>query len=150
MSGFEIFLIVLVCLTPVFALIMILPKTLLKKQKKEKPADVPVKTYEEIKKEEAPKEIPKVESTTPAFNTKDFTAEDFKGYLKERKNGSKPQRIELPKDFQDTTMPYMPRRRRRVDDKPKSISEEIHSLSPELKAMLISGVLDKKNYDEDI
>ena len=35
-------------------------KTLLKKQKKEKPADVPVKTYEEIKKEEAPKEIPKL------------------------------------------------------------------------------------------
>jgi hypothetical protein len=55
--------------------------------------------------------------------------------------------MELPKDFIDRTMPYIPRKRRIKNDKPKNLTEEIQNLSPELKALIIAGVLDPKNFD---
>ena len=34
-------------------------------------------------------------------------------------------------------------------EKPESIDEEIDNLSPELKAMLLTGVLQRKDFDDD-
>ena len=54
----------------------------------------------------------------------------------------------MPPDFKDLTMPYTPRRRNAAKN-PKSISEEINQLSPELKALIISGVLEPKDFDKN-
>jgi hypothetical protein len=36
---------------------------------------------------------------------------------------------------------------RKKQEKPQTVAEEIRSLSPELKALIITGVLDKKDFD---
>ena len=147
MSSFEIFLIVGVCIVPFVAFMFVMPK--FKKKEKTK---VQTKTYEELKKEEKVEEKPIVEEpkeTKPTFETQDFTSDDFKKYLKYRnENMSHPKKIEHGKDFMDMTTDYLPQRRRlRQNQKPKNIAEEIRNLSPELKALIISGALDKKNFD---
>lgn len=148
MSSFEIALIFMACSVPLVAFLFVLPKF----KKKEKPEPTPVKTLEEVKKEEpqpAVKPEPiKEKKTNTALMNNDFTPDDFRGYLNHKqKNTTKPSRVELPMDFMDRTEPYMPRRRRGFDDKPKSVAEEIRSLSPDLKALIIAGVLDKKDFD---
>lgn len=150
MSNFEIVLIVMACVVPALALLFVLPK-FKKKEKIEKP---PTKTYEEIKKEEAKEEAkpesPKEKKVETAFAKNDFSPDDFRGYLNHKQQHvTKPTRVELPKDFVDRTEPYMPRRRRRMEEKPKTIAEEIRSLSPELKALIFTGALDKKDFDCD-
>ena len=72
---------------------------------------------------------------------------DILSYVEyKKKNVTKPKKLEMPPNFKDMTMPYT-RKRREIEKKPQSIAEEISNLSPELKAMIIAGVLDKKNYD---
>ena len=148
MSNFEIFLIVMVCVVPILTFLMILPKVKLKK--KEKKAPQQTKTYAELKAEEKPivveeKPIEKKENKT-YFQQEDLSEVDFKNYLDHRKPISKPSKLELPNDFRDGGMPYVPRRKRIVK-KQQDIAEEIQSLSPELKALIIAGVLNKRDFD---
>ena len=149
MSRFEIFIIAMLCAIPVVALIAVFPK--IKFKKKTKKVVEPTKTYAEIKQEEKPAQ-PIVEEVKPKEVKKpimsdEISSDDFRSYLEHKKQDvSKPKRVELPSDFKDMSMPFVPRRRVR-NQKPKNISEEIKGLSPELKAMLIAGVLDKKDYD---
>ena len=149
MSYFEIFLIVMLCAVPVIALLMVLPKIKLKK--KEKKVAEPTKTYSEIKSEAKPNE-PEVEEKPKEVQkqimSNEISTDDFKSYLERKKQDlSKPKRVELPSDFKDMSMSYMPRRRARQAEKQKNVAEEIKSLSPELKAMLMAGVLEKRDYD---
>jgi len=143
MSNFEIFLIVMLCATPFIALLFVLPKKL----KKEKAAEkVETKTLKDIKQEE-PKPVVEEKKIEPKkVASSEISTDDFKSYLKRREPTSKPNRVELPKDFKDMTLPYRPRRRVK-NEKPKTIGEEIQSLSPELKALMITGILDRKNFD---
>ncbi len=148
MSKFEIFLIALLCAIPVIALIMVFPK--IKFKKKIKKVKEPIKTLADFKEEEKPKE-PVVQEGPKEIQkpivSNEISTDDFQNYIERKKQDiSKPKRIELPSDFKDMSMPYMPRRRSR-SQKPKNVAEEIKSLSPELKAMLIAGVLDKRDYD---
>lgn len=145
MSNFEIFLIVGVCVVPVVALLFVLPK--FKKKQKTQPE---VKSYEEFKKEETQPE-PIVEEapkeTKPVMPTQDFTSEEFQNYLKHRnENTTQPKKIAQSADFEDKTMDYIPYRRRNNVQKPKNVAEEIKNLSPDLKALIISGVLDRKKF----
>lgn len=149
MSRFEIFIIAMLCAIPIIALIAVFPKV--KFKKKTKKVAEPVKTYEEIKQEEKQEKPVEKENDTKEFKTSvlsnEISTDDFESYLEQKKKDvTKPKRIEFPSDFKDLSMPFEPRRRSRVQ-KPKNVSEEIQSLSPELKAMLIAGVLDKKDYD---
>lgn len=150
MSNFEILLIVLVCIVPVVSLLMVLPKIKLKFKKKEKKVQPETKTYAEIKAEDKANE-PKIEEKPKEMkkfvSSGEISTDDFRSYLNKRKPTSKPSRLSLPADFKDRTMPYEPRRRRMVNKKPQSVAEEIQNLSPELKAMIIAGVLDKKDFD---
>lgn len=153
MFNFETMIIFLACSVPVVALLFVLPKI----KKKEKKQGEQTKTYEEIKKEEAKQEPakeevqiekPKEKKIETAFSNNDFSPDDFRGYLdRKQKTITKPTRVDLPEGFVDRTEPYLPRRRRREDEKPKTVAEEIKSLSPELKALIFTGALDKKNYD---
>ncbi len=147
MLNFETFLIVMVCAVPFIALLMVLPKKIKKaKEKNKKPAAI--KTLEEIKKEERIIEPKEIEPEKKEYIPKsEISTDEFKSYLQKRKPTSRPSRVELPKGFNDMTMPYIPRRRAKRDNKPKSLTEEIQNLSPELKALIIAGVLDPKNFD---
>lgn len=147
MSKIEIILIVMACSVPLVALLFSLPKKI--KGKKEEKKVVEAKPEIKEVKEEVKKEEKPIEKTVRPIETS-FSADDFKGYLQERQNNSsKPKRVELPRDFVDRTEDYFPRRRRVRQEKPKTVAEEIKSLSPELKALIISGVLDKKDFDNN-
>lgn len=150
MLNFETLLIVMACSVPAVALLLVLPK-LKKKEKKqaEKIEAKPVK-QDDVKeiKEETIEESPREKQFNPVFNNTEFSTEDFKGYLKHRQNNmTRPERVDLPEGFIDRTMPYVPRRRKKEQEKPQTVAEEIKSLSPELKALIFSGALDKKNFD---
>ena len=132
---------------PFLALIFVMPK-LKKKEKVQKET----KTYEELKQEEKQNDTIVEEKPVKekrVFQTTDFTSEDFQNYLKHKnETTSKPQKIEHNLNFMDNTTDYIPTRRKlKLENKPKNIAEEIKSLSPELKALIISGALDKKNFD---
>lgn len=149
MSNFEIFLIITACALPIVALFFVLPKF----KKKEKKVPAPIKTFEELKKEEAAQEVKEqptvIKPVEKAFVNTEFTSDDFKSYLSHKqRNTTKPNKVEFPDGFIDRTSPYMPRRRRRIEEKPKTVAEEIQNLSPELKALIISGVLEPKNFDK--
>lgn len=148
MLNFETLLIILACAVPVVALLFVLPKF----KKKEKKPSAPVKTLEEVKKEEAKVEVKpeplKGNRVESSFAKTQFDSDDFKNYINYKQNSvSKPSRVDLPKDYIDRTEPYMPRRRKRAEEKPKTVAEEICSLSPELKALIFTGALDKKYFD---
>ena len=147
MSNFEIFLIVMVCAVPFIALLMVLPKKI-KKAKEKNKKSVDIKTLEDLKKEEKKEEPVENKPEVKKHVAKsEISTDDFKKYLQRRKPISKPSRMELPKDFVDRTIPYTPRRRRIKNDRPNNLTEEIQNLSPELKALIIAGVLDPKNFD---
>ncbi len=151
MSKIEIILIVLACAVPLVAFIFVAPK--FKKKEKTK-VEASTKTYEEMKKEETPKEEvkpePAKEKKAPKFESTDFGPNDFRSYLNHKQQTTtKPTRVNLPDGFQDKTMPYMPRRGRALRSKSKTVAEEIRSLSPELKALIFTGALDKKKFDCD-
>ena len=122
MSNFEIILLVMAIAVPVLALVFVLPKF----KKREKKVQVQTKTYEQIKKEEAKveeKSEPVQEKKASVITNNDFTSEDFRGYLNHKqKNITRPTRVNLPKDFKDVTEPYIPRRRRSVKEKSKTVA----------------------------
>ena len=143
MSKIEMVLIVGLCLAPIVALLFMLPK----KFKKEKKAAPPTTEYkpEQSVVEEKPEEPKEVQ--TSVFENKGVSTDEFRGYLSEKKqNISAPKRISPPDDI--FTEEYVPSRfRKKIKDKEnKTIIEQIDDLSPELKALLLAGVLDKKDY----
>ena len=145
MSIFEIVLIVLVCAVPIVALLFVLPKF----KKKERKVEQPIKTLEDLKKEEKQPEVVKEPPVKKEVVQDEILSSEIQSYIDfKKKNISKPKKVEMPKDFRDITMPYMPRRRRSQEKKPQSVAEEIKNLSPELKVLIISGVLDPKNFDK--
>ena len=148
MFNFETVLIVMACSVPFLALTFVLPK--FKKKEKSNPIKEE-KSFQEGKKEEEKSEPHKEdleENKTEIDSNADFSPEDFKKYLTNRnKSTIKPTRIELPEGFEDRTMPYIPQHRRKVEEKTKTVAEEIQQLSPTLKAMIIAGVLDKKDFN---
>ena len=142
MSEFEIAVLVIACIVPLVSYIFVKPK----RKKKEK-KETSLKNDQEVKVEEKVVE-PKVQETKQKEDI-DLFDKEIQSYAEyKKKNISKPERIKTPVNFKDVTMPYIPQRKRISKTKPKNIVEEIHSLSPELKAMIFSGVLDKKNFDE--
>lgn len=153
MTKIEIILLILACLVPFFALIIMLNKKIFyifkKKDKTKNVQAEPEKIKEEV---EIVKEQPKQQPQRVQQFNNEISTDEFKSYLSNRQNElTRPIRKELPGDFQDRTMPYsafVPRpKRNSAPPKPKNISEEIQQLSPELKALILSGVLDKKNYN---
>lgn len=145
MSNFEIILIVLVCAVPIVAFLFVLPKI----KKKEKKVEETTKTLADLKQEEKKPEIIKETPVKKEVVQDEISSSEIQSYIDfKKKNLSKPKRVEMPKDFKDITLPYTPRRRHSQDKKPKTVAEEIQNLSPELKVLIISGVLDPKSFDK--
>ena len=145
MSGFEWILVIGAIVAPVVALLFVLPKLKKKKtfettdyvpEKKEEPVEIP-------KPVETPKEEPKVEFKNP-FEGPGKELENYREYLmRKRDQLSSPVKNELPKGFNPGTEDYFSyrRRNRKVQE---TQNQDIHSLSPEIKALLIAGILDRK------
>lgn len=143
MSSFEIFLIVGFALSPFVALLFVLPKKL--KKEKTPPPTTEYKPEPELKeKKEEVKEEKPLEIIKPTVST-----DEFKDYLtSKRKNIKLPKHIDSP--FMQTE-DYIPSRfrRRKPKQENKSIAEQVQDLSPELKVMMLSGVFNRKDFDED-
>lgn len=146
MSSFEWFIIIGVIVAPIAALLLVLPK-IKKKQKtfettsyvpetKEEPKEVvaqDTKPKEEVKKEN-------IEFKSP-FQNREF--ENYRDFLMNRQDAPKrPQRLDLMNGFNQTPEDfYLSRRRHRKQDVQ---NQDIHSLSDEMKALMILGIFDKK------
>lgn len=154
MSGFEIFVLIMVCAIPIVSLLMVLPKI----KKKDKNKEVKsVKTYEEMLKEEK-KETSNAEQKSnnvlqqgiklKEANIDDLFEKDFQSYAEyKKKNLTNPTKVELPPNFEDKTTTFINPKRQMHKKAPQNLTEEIRNLSPELKALIIAGVLDPKNFD---
>lgn len=143
MTTIEIVAIVLVCLIPIVALVIILPKKI--KARKKEPAKIETNPPQQ---EPAKVEVePKKESTSPI----EFTEDDFKSYLTEKhKRITQPKRVENEskenfdiEDYNSYRARFAAKKSREQD---KTIKEQFDELSPELKAMILAGVFDKKDF----
>lgn len=147
MSQMEWILIIGAIIIPVIIFLFVF----LKRGKKEKVApatqtyvreDKPQQTQTENSapiKEEKPKQV-----KPPVYMDTD---DDFKSYLELRKKRIQSAEPKEPTSFvRSHAGEYIPARLRRqpVQQTDKSVAEQIQDLSPELKALIISGVLDKK------
>ena len=148
MFNFEKLLIIAACAIPIIALSVFMFKRTVEKLKKPKnKKQEPVQPQAEVQKvEEKPKEIEPVVNKNKSVAS-EISTDDFKAYLNKRKEISKPKKLEHPQGFQDRTMQYMPTQRSRIR-KHKSIAEEIQTLSPELKALILSGALDRRDFED--
>ncbi len=136
MSVIEIILVIVLLTLPIVTLFFFI-----KRKSKTKEHEEPIK-QEEPKKEEIPNT--KDKGIFP-LNTYNYSVNDFKGYLKDKDEKiSKPNKINHDKNFLNRSEPFAVKSDFRSYK--KSLREEFDSLSPEMKAVILSGVLDKKKY----
>ncbi len=151
MTKFEMFLVVFACLAPIIAILFVVPKgfRFKKKPKVELKQVTPEETFSYLPEQQEKKEPVELKEkekkvTDLPFDKVEFSSDDFKGYLNRRDENK------VPKFMQDDMFDPLdivnPVRRKK--EEPKQIKEQIQDLSPELKAILIAGVLDRKNFDE--
>ena len=149
MSWFEITLIILVCLSPIVALVLI-SFSKFKKKEKQNPAieQTPIKEEPKPNKDEITKQNKKVEADVEHAV---FNSDGFKEYLNERSGKTvKPQHLSMENNMKFPTSMYNREdfeQMMRPMQKNKTISEQIKTLSPELKALMIAGVFNKKDYE---
>ena len=144
MSNVEMIILILVGCIPAFAFFVAFKpkfKNLFKRKKKDKKLEV---VEENSKEEPKPVEIqPEVKEKSLRSDMEDvFQMSDFKDFSSKKKND-----ITFPEmKFNNNFMPTYD-----LDEfdrpKPKTIAEQIKGLSPELKALIVAGVLDKKDID---
>lgn len=144
MSIIEKILLISVCLAPVVALLFILPK---KKKKPEQPKQtasyVTLEQEKAIKQEQTGAVAETKQEELPKNNNLD-DLENYRDFLNKRHDlSSRPQKRELPKDFLSRTTAYDPSLYGR-NRKNTTSNVDINNLSPEIKAMLIAGILDRK------
>lgn len=148
MSKVELVLIIGVSIIPIIALFFVLPKW--KKQKaEEKPKEEKPEEKFEMSKPDN-EESPKEKSPKDIRVGGDFERDDLTDYINKKMKGAKmPERKILPEDFVDTSEDFItPIRRSDLmnKNKSKSVAEQFNELSPEMKAMIIAGVFDKKDF----
>ena len=140
MSIIERVLLISACVAPLVALMFIIPKFKKKKQKTFETTD-----YVPEKKEEPVTEIK--QEVVEEVGSKSFENEiqNYREFLEKRKeNMSRPSRVELPKGYTDLTESYSAMRRRMERASKQERNTNINNLDPEIKALLIAGILDRK------
>lgn len=145
MSKIEIFILILASCIPLFSFLIVF-KPKLKNIFKKKDKTKKDKIVEEVKPEEKPEE--KIVEQKPKEKTlrdeiqNTFVKNDFKDFMEIKKDSIKFPEMKLnsPDFITSDYETYL--------KKPeKTIAEQIKSLSPELKALIVAGVLDKKDID---
>ena len=152
MSRMEMAMIIILCLTPIIALVILLPKKLkfLKKPKK-------------IKESAEKKEEQQLESETPPVEQNEIKPEiidtpyvmdsdldSIRDFAKNKKT-TKPTRKtpDLSKLSPHPEFSFRRENNFRTERQPeqKSIKEQFDELSPEMKALIMSGAFDRKDYN---
>ena len=140
MSIIERILLISACVAPFVVLMFIIPKFKKKKQKTFETTD-----YIPEKKEEPVTEIK--QEVVEEVGSKSFENEiqSYREFLEKRKEKmSRPSRVELPKGYTDLTESYSAMRRRMERGSKQERNTNINNLDPEIKALLIAGILDRK------
>ena len=141
MSIIERVLLICVCVAPFVALLFVLPKV-----KKNETKTFQTSDYVPEKKEEPAVEIkPEVEEEKVDEKTFENEIINYHEFLHKRKeNMSRPTRVELPNGYSDMTESYSAMRRRMERASQQEKNTNINNLDPEIKALLIAGILDRK------
>lgn len=143
MSIIERVLLIGACVAPLVALLFILPKI-----KKKKPKTFETTEYVPEKKEDPVEVKPEIVEEKVQEKSFEDEIESYREFLKRRKeNMTEPSKNELPKGYQDLTESYSALRRRRAQRLNEEKNTNIHNLDPEIKALLIAGILDRKYFD---
>lgn len=152
MSRMEMAMIIILCLTPIIALVILLPKKL-KFHKKTK----------KIKESAEKKEEQQLESETPPVEQNEIKPEiidtpyvmdsdldSIRDFAKNKKT-TKPTRKtpDLSKLSPHPEFSFRRENNFRTERQPeqKSIKEQFDELSPEMKALIMSGAFDRKDYN---
>jgi len=141
MSIIEKVLLIGLCVAPFVGLLFVLPKLKKKKQKTFETTDyVPEQIEEPVKEVETEKVEEK--TSTKSFEDEIVNYREFLGKRKER--STMPNRVHLPNGYNDLTESYSAMRRRMERNKKQESNTDISNLDPEIKALLIAGILDRK------
>lgn len=141
MSIIERILLIGACVAPLFALLFVIPKFKKKKQKTFETTDYVPEKKEEPKQAE-PEIVEEVKVDAKSFENE---IESYREFLEKRKETiSKPSRVQLPHDYRDITESYSAMRRRQERNNLQEKNTNINNLDPEIKALLIAGILDRK------
>ena len=142
MTNFELYIIIAALVMPIVALFLVHKKST---DKEEKPKKEEVKiNYEKPVEEKPIKSKPEKKKTV--FEEVKYSPDEFKGYLeKKHEIVSKPQQKTVEDDTSVSLDEFMSRRR--VIHREDKNDESLEDLSPELKVMLLAGVLNKKYFD---
>lgn len=132
MTKVEMIFVIAACCVPIVALLTILPKRK-KKEKRAKKVDAVAEPFVMDKVEESIEEKKEVVAKT----------DDFSDYVLDRPKDLK-RRNKMPDwltNGADFTLP-----KREINKESGTIAEQFNDLTPELKAMFIAGVFDRKDY----
>ena len=141
MSIIERIILIGLCLAPIVALLFVLPKFKKKKQKTFETSDYVPENKDDSVKEIKP-EIVEEQKQTKSF---DDEIQSYREFLEKRKEKmTRPNRIELPKGYNDMSESYSAMRRRLERNNQQDKNTNINNLDPEIKALLIAGILDRK------
>ena len=141
MSVIEKILLIGLCVAPVVAFIFILPKLKKKKEKTFETLDyVPENKVEPVA--ETKPEVVEEKNETKSFEDEIVNYREFLEKRKEKM--SRPSRVELPKGYRDISESYSAMRRREMRNNQQAQNTNINNLDPEIKALLIAGILDRK------
>lgn len=152
MSRMEMAMIIILCLTPIIALVILLPKKLkfLKKPKKIKES-AEKKEEQQLESETPPVEQNEIKpeiSDTPYVMDSDL--DSIRDFAKNKKT-TKPTRKtpDLSKLSPHPEFSFRRENNFRTERQPeqKSIKEQFDELSPEMKALIMSGAFDRKDYN---
>ncbi len=152
MSKMEIFLLACAIAMPFLSLLLVVPK---RKKKEKVKKSKEIKTLRQIEQDNSkqedletkPIEIEENQNLqTKTFEEELFSDEELKEFVANKKEKlSKPKAKEVDEDLSLTFDDFLQRRRKveKKETKPQSFND----LSPELKAMMITGVFNKKYFD---
>lgn len=152
MSRMEMAMIIILCLTPIIALVILLPKKLKFHKKPKKIKESAEKKEEQQLESETPpveQNVIKPEiSDTPYVMDSDL--DSIRDFAKNKKT-TKPTRKtpDLSKLSPHPEFSFRRENNFRTERQPeqKSIKEQFDELSPEMKALIMSGAFDRKNYN---
>ena len=88
---------------------------------------------------------PEIVEFKPQEKSFDNDIQSYREFLEKRKETMiRPNRVELPKGYNDLTESYSAMRRREMRNNQQEKNTNINNLDPEIKALLIAGILDRK------
>lgn len=150
MSAFEIVLLISACSVPIIAILFVV-KPRLKRRHLIPHESAPSVSKESTKLVEdselvKAKDADKSKEYSYSFMNRGESTDEFRDYLKEKKSRIEmPTKIELTDDLPETTQ-YVRHRKIARSNKEKSIIEQVEGLSPEMMALVFSGVFDNSKY----